>query len=411
MQPEQVIATGNPVSQTVPAASQSTCVAPSDPATIRLPLSTPVASSYLFLAYPLAILATQSWDQRWLLERFVELYFVPERGLKVHTHAACTSALMHRVYDADFPGMRQQRVDPRRQSGCPLAALRGHLRDGIYPQVDVDMNRLHPGSRGGPWLHEILICGTDQTRFEVYAFKGDGLLRGGWQLRQWWIEEADLLAALQIDGPALLDAARSRGEDLPRWLIKDWSARPLWILHQFTTEQRPDGTRGNNGVSDPVIEDADDPRARPDASTVLDQLALYLGNDRPARAGIDELPVDTHWGHAAQLALAMTIRQSGHIPVICLRLWWEHKRVMAQRVRWLANLNDAQSAHKRVVEQMAELAREAGRLRLIALRHSRSTRSSPDRCHETGPEQVASGIERVAETERLLLRQILRRLR
>ncbi len=76
-----------------------------NPTTIQLPLAPPAASSYLFLAYPLAIVAAQSSAVPWLMERSVELYFIPGRGLKIHTHRGCTSVRMPEVYDADFPGL------------------------------------------------------------------------------------------------------------------------------------------------------------------------------------------------------------------------------------------------------------------------------------------------------------------
>ncbi len=210
-------------------------------------------------------------------------------------------------------------LDPRRLPGCSLAALRRHLRDGTYVQVDVDMARLQPGLGGKPWLHEVLICGTDQGRFEVYALdRAD-------QLRRWWIEDADLRAALQVDGPSLLEAEAQRGEDNPDWLISDWRERPLWILHRPTTDQPSETTPVN------------DLRPSPDRAIVQSRLTAYLKGEPSSGIGEDALPADTHWGQVAQLQLATTIRRSGQFPPICLRLWWEHKRIMAQRLQWLAD--------------------------------------------------------------------------
>jgi hypothetical protein len=355
-------------------------IAPAAPASIRLPLGRPASSSYLFLAYPLAILASRGRGESWLHEHFVQLYHTPSRGLKVYTHPHCTSTHMAQVYDADFTGIAQQLVDPRQLQGDPLHELQKQLSQGVYPQVDVDMGRLGLTRDRRPFLHEILLCGHDSTRFEVLAFDTGG------RLRRQWIEATSLAAALDVDGGALLRTLTQEGETVPAWLRADWCGRPQWILHEPTRH---------------VEEGVDDA----DPARVLQELAHYVTNqpaaDLPeARSCADtQLPADTRWGHGAQSGIIDAMRQPGtDCPMICLRLWWEHKRLMAHRLRWLAQLHGAPSF---AAKQMEVLARRAGALRMSVLRHERQTRravvASPGRA------SIADGIEAIGKIEEQLL--------
>ena len=276
--------------------------------------------------------------------------------------------------------------------------LRRCLQSGIYPQIDVDMSLLGLGPHTDPWLHEVLLCGMAGSRLEIFAFDPAGRL-----CRQ-WVETQDLVRALRVDGRSLLTAARARGEALPDWLITDWGDRPSWILHQYTGAQhssagrlgqhRPDGPEVLNSGSSSLDGSA--------ASDVVTQLEHYIQSMPPAAARIDRLPGSTTWGTAAQLTLAATLRETGHISAICLRLWWEHKRIMAGRLRWLAG-------HGRVegwmIHRSTEWVQEAGRLRLAALRSQRQP-DTPQACI-----RIADGITAIAREECAVLQivqQILR---
>jgi hypothetical protein len=316
----------------------------------RAGIHPPASISYLFLAYPLAILATHVRGESWLHEHFVQLYHAPSRGLKVYTHPHCTSTQMAQVYDAGFPGIVQRLLDPRQLQGDPLRELRMQLSLGVYPQIDVDMGRLGLTGEQRPFLHEILLCGCDPSRFEVLAFNTGG------RLRRQWVEAARLAAALDVDGGELLRAMQQQGESTPAWLRADWSVRPKWILHEPT----------------PGAEDAADP------DRVLQSLAHYMTSRPPVdlpepQLPADQLPANTRWGHAAQSGLVDVLRQRGaECPLICFRLWWEHKKLMARRLKWLTiHLHRAPSFE---AEQMEVLARRAGALRMTALRLERRGR-------------------------------------
>lgn len=369
-------------------------------APIRLPLGRPAIASYLFLAYPLAILAAHGETVNWLLEHFIQFYHAPGRGLKVHTHTDCTAARLDRVYDAGFPGLQQRCLDPGTLTADPLEFLRYCLQTGIYPQIDVDMTLLGLGAPTDPWLHEVLVCGMAGSRFEFFAFDAHGRL-----CRQ-WVNAQDLALALRVDGRRLLTAARARGEELPDWLITDWGGRPRWILHQYACAQ--DTAADRLGERQPRRPEAlntgwPDPDG-PATSQIVKQLDRYVRSLPPAEARIDRLPADTTWGCAAQTALGSTLRETGRIPTICLRLWWEHKRIMARRLQWLAGHGLVEGW---MVQRSTEWVQEAGRLRLAALRLAAL---GPQRQPHASKScnRIAEGIAAMAREECTVLQQIVR---
>ncbi len=333
----------------------------------RLPLGRPASSSYLFFAYPLAILAARGVDSSWLHSHFLRLYHALGRGLKVYTHPNCTSTQMSQVYDAGYPRLMQRVVDPGQIITDPLDTLRQYLSQGIYPQVDVDFMQLGLEAYESAFLHEVLLCGFGMGCFELFAFDRSG------RLSRQWVEARRLRAAMNVSGPHLLKERTSCGERVPAWLIADWRERPLWILHQPAADDSAQVSRGTQ------------------VTRVLEGLTAYLTDQPPEDLPPGRLPGKTHWGHSAQLDWVDSLRQSdSQWSAICLRLWCEHKQIMAQRLHWLtqsmSGSAQAQQLAQQLAQQMTQLASRAQGLRLAALRQERHPT-----IQRRGPQVVGGG--------------------
>ncbi|MBT6145544.1 MAG: hypothetical protein HOH74_08955, partial [Gemmatimonadetes bacterium] len=113
--------------------------------TLSLPLGAPLLQSYLFLAYPLAILAGHGdASLPWILSTFVQLYHRPGGDLKFYAHPWSPADHLRQVALNCCPWLDVQHLQ-QPLLGRPLVPfLEGCIEHGCYPQIDIDYGRL-PG--------------------------------------------------------------------------------------------------------------------------------------------------------------------------------------------------------------------------------------------------------------------------
>lgn len=303
---------------------------------VSLPVAQPLVQSYLFLAYPLAILAGQGRAaRRWVLSNFVQLYCRPGGDLMFYAHPWSPADELRRVALTCCPFLDVQQLDQRLVGKSLVPFLQHCIEVGLYPQIDIDYGCL-PWEQRGSWLHEILLCGLDRHAgvFEVLAYTPDGSFR-----------------VMRVDTDTIEVAAAAAAAITHK--TPQARERPRLLLYRFVHASS-----------------ADPDRERMDVSGLCDHLWDYLeAADSSLRHRAIAPRVQAVWGvdTGAMLesrAQDCDARSTLRIP---LRVWWEHKRLMALRFAQLERdglLNPSLKAGPRA----AHVASLAWQARLMALR-------------------------------------------
>lgn len=304
--------------------------------TLSLPLAPPLVQSYLFLAYPLAILAGHGQvAMRWVLSTFVQLYCQPNGSVMFYAHPWSPAHELRRVALSCCPFLDVQQLD-QRLVGTPLVPfLQRCIENGLYAQVDIDYSCL-PWEQRQPWLHEILLCGVDRHArvFEALAYTPGGGFH------------AFRIDADTIETAAAAAAKITRGTPQAR-------ERPRLLLYRFV-----DDTTHNS-------------QRHMDVAGVCDHLWDYLeAADSSHRHRAVAPAIDAVWGVDTCSCLERDVLASGATSTTLstpLRVWWEHKRLMALRFAQLEQdgLLDPALGSSTQAGHVAGLAWQA---RLMALR-------------------------------------------
>lgn len=296
-------------------------------ATLSLPIGPPLIRSYLFDAYPLAILAGQGQTSLpWILSTFIQLYQRPGSQLKFYAHPWRPGPHLRQSPLFHCPWLDIQQVDQGLLH--PLVTfVERCLSRGLYPQVDIDYGCL-PWDPRREWLHELLICGIDRAarELEVLAYTPDG----GFHVVRVDIETIERATA----------AAHG---------LSNTDERPRTVVYRFVDHPSP-----------PTV----------DVHAVAQQLWDYVESaDSSARYRAIAPAIRATWGIATADVLARQLREgTAHDLDIPLRVWWEHKRLLSMCVGWLEGEGWLDSSLE-LSTQARQLAREAWQARLLALRH------------------------------------------
>ncbi|HJP30449.1 MAG: hypothetical protein QF689_05275 [Candidatus Latescibacteria bacterium] len=303
-------------------------------ATLSLPLRTPLVQSYLFHAYPLAVLAGHGdASLPWVLTTFVQLYHRPGDDLKFYAHPWSPGDHLRQAALSHCPWLDVQQIDQRLLGARVIPFLEHCLDRGLYPQIDIDYGCL-PWDTRGQWLHEILLCGIDRRAgvFEALAYTHGGLLH---TLRI----DSETVAAAAVAGCRLAEENSADDE------------RPRLLIYRY-------------------IRDAS---ATFDLEALCDQLWDYLESaDSSSRHRTIAPVIDALWGTntcswlTAEILAAVDGASADRL-TIPLRVWWEHKRLMTLRFDYLESegyLDPAMGAGAAA----REIAACAWQVRLITLR-------------------------------------------
>ncbi len=286
---------------------------------IHLPLTRPPFVAYLFLHFPLSILARCRAYLPWFYQTHVQWFTHPGEDLRLYVHPL---SLSHSLTDAlrlGCPLLDVQSVSTAAFLGTvtnPAEALVEYLRQGYYVQLDLDHYHLpfHVEYRRRHYLHEALIHGHEAgTGFRSLAPDGAG--RWGTQ----WLSAPVLLAAMSADASVYAaEAARMPGGP-PYWYEQAMAGRPRLFLFRYDGRRPP----------------------RLDAWSLVEQLQDYVDSANSSRRHRLVTPAREGgaWGLAAYGGLADAIDAAAAVgrgfPVGPMRLLLEHKQVMGERWRYL----------------------------------------------------------------------------
>ncbi len=302
--------------------------------TRSLPLGPPLVQSYLFHAYPLAILAGHGETSLpWILSTFVQLYHRPHGELKFYIHPWSPADHLRQTALFQCPWLDIQHVDQRLPDTPLVPFLERCINRGLYAQIDIDYGCL-PGDPRLGWLHEILLFGVDRHAhlFEALTYAPDGTFH-----------------TFRLDGDTVEMAAAAAARLAHTHALED--ERPRLLLYRYI----------------------DKAHVAFDVPAVCDQLWDYLeAADSSVRHRTTAPVIDALWGVATcpWLESEVIAVGAGRPPErldIPLRVWWEHKRLMAMRFAYLEQEGFLDPALK-ASNSALEIARIAWQARLITLR-------------------------------------------
>jgi hypothetical protein len=314
-------------------------------ATLSLPLAAPLVQSHLFYAYPLAILAGRGDGcLPWILSTFVQLYHRTGGDLKFYVHPWSPADHLRQTALSSCPWLDVQHIDQRLPGTPVVPFLERCIERGLYPQIDIDYGCL-PGDPRGGWLHEIMLCGLDRQVgvFEVLAYSPRGVFH-----------------TFRVDAETIETAAAAAARLAREQSFHD--ERPRLLIYRFVDDARP-----------PF-----------DVGALCDQLWDYLEPaDSSSRHRAIAPAIDALWGAGTftwleSEVLADGAGESTEPLAIPLRVWWEHKRLMALRFLYLEREGYLDPA----LGASAEARRIAGiawQARLIALRRRQGDSEGTER--------------------------------
>jgi hypothetical protein len=357
---------------------------------VRLPLHDPPFTSYLFLLYPLAILARDRAYLPWLYGTHLQWFVYPGEELKLYVHPLSLSHSLADAHRLGCPLLEVQSLEVRALRSLapePETALIRLLEQGYYVQLDLDHYFLpfRVEYRRRHYLHEVLLYGHDLAGFSALAYDGGG------QIGTYPLPGACLVPALATPVEVYLeDTARLPG-GIPPWFGQAMAGRPRIFLFRYGAE--------------PVTPLDLDERLR----VLIEQLDDYLtGRNSSERYRLVAPPrPGGAWGIQVYPALAEAIERAasgaGRYPAVPLRLLWEHKRCMAGRLAWVEETGRLPAAAG-LANRWTAVTDLAESLRLVLLRWAATGRAST----LAEANRLLAGL---AATEKPLLRELLDGLR
>lgn len=354
----------------------------------RLPLHHPPFTAYLFLLYPLSILARDRAYLPWLYATHLQWFVYPGEELKLYLHPLSIS---HSLVDAHRLGCPLLEVQTLRTEVLrslaedPEPALIRLLEQGYYLQLDLDHFHLpfRVEYQRRHFLHELLLFGHDPAvGFSALAFDGAG--QGG----TYPVPAACLGPALATPVEAYLEEAARLPGGVPAWFDQAMTGRPGLFLFRYRGQPVPALEFDERGL----LEQLDDYLAGRNSS----ERHRLVTPPRPGGAwGIEVYPALVQGIEAAAAGTAP-------YPAVPFRLLGEHKQCMAGRLAWLEAAGRL-PASAGLANRWITVIGLAEALRLVLLRWAAIGRSSTlaESC------RLLTGL---AKAEEPLLHELLERL-
>ena len=328
-----------------------------------LPLKSPPISAHLFHMFPLSILATCTDYLPWFYSNYIQLYRFAGGGLKFYVHPFSPGSSLSRVYYTTCPWLDIQVLDQTliaRTLGEFSLFIRHCIDADYYVQVDADFyflpDRQHFQQRH--FLHELLISGYDleEETVHVSGFDARGVYAHS------WVAHATVEQSISTPKQTFFEEYEKQGTSVPDWLRDSMLERPRLFLYRYI----PQGEYEFDVEA--VAEQLQDYLHSADTA----QRFRMLANPRP----------DGLWGMATYEYLSDLLsrlpsgEQNGS--AIPLRTFWEHKKCMLDRLRYMESGGYLGPANE-FSRAFEELVKKAQQLRLILLRwQNRQAPSSID---------------------------------
>jgi hypothetical protein len=286
-----------------------------------LPLRQPPIISYYTYMFRLGIMAARDEYLPWLFSNHIQLFHIPGELLHFYTHPWCTTPRSRDACLSTCPLLDSMALDRGMWrhilAGDPVSYVIQCIDDGYYVQVDEDdfyvPSSVHFGRQH--LLHELLIVGYDQERELLYSL---GFYRGRFAVTA--LSYQQFKEAVAVDMGLLLDNEEARGRLFDR-KRENMLERPQAMLYRY-----------REGAA-----------VRFDAAAVGEQLRDYLmsANSSQRYRSLVAPISGAIWGmeiHAFLIEhLSRVENKKEEYNPIFVRIFCEHKNVMAMRLRYMAD--------------------------------------------------------------------------
>ncbi len=305
----------------------------------QIPVLEPPVTSYLFYMYPLSVIRPHMAFSPWICSNYLQLYHYNDRDLKFYVSPFSPKGGKKNSYFVVCPFLEIQSLEQsmitRRRDDIIQFVMKS-LDEDWHVQLDVDYFHLPSTApyKQFHYLHEVLVSGYDDNSktFEISGY--DRL----WKYQKSTITFSDLFEAV-IDKTA-------NDSTYPADQLDE---SPKAFLYRTDHNRKCDiDIRQMYELLSDYLESA---------NTAEKYRMLYV----PQEDGL--------WGVSVYSYLIELLDQCRSLDTLTipLRVLWEHKRIMAERIRYLEEHGYIDSGY-RIFEEYSEVTRMANQVRWLLLK-------------------------------------------
>lgn len=315
----------------------------------KIPVQEPPVTSYMFYMYPLSIMCPHVAFTPWICSNYIQLYHYNDRDLKFYVSPFSPKGGKKNSYYVACPFLEIQNLEQSmitRTRDDIIQFVIASLDEDWHVQLDVDYFYLPSTApyRKFHFLHEVLVSGYDDNN-ETFDISG---YDRSWKYHVATITFSDLFEAVSAVDKTLNDNA---------YPVDQSDESPKVILYRSDNDKEYEIDIGQmyESLSD-YLESV---------NTAEKYRMLWV----PQEKGL--------WGVSVYSYLTESLDQGRNLETLTipLRVLWEHKKVMAERIRYLEGQGYI-DPDNRIFEEYAETTRMANHARWLLLKCVRKPKAS-----------------------------------
>ncbi len=307
----------------------------------KIPVQEPPVTSYMFYMYPLSIIRPHVAFTPWICSNYIQLYHYNDRDLKFYVSPFSPKGGKRNSYYVACPFLEIQNLEQSmitRTRDDIIQFVIASLDEDWHVQLDVDYFHLPSTApyQQFHFLHEVLVSGYDDNNgtFEISGYGKS------WKYHVATITFSDLCEAVSTVDKTLNDNA---------YPVDQSDESPKAFLYRSDNNKKYEIDIGQmyESLSD-YLESA---------NTAEKYRMLYV----PQEDGL--------WGVSVYSYLTELLDRCRSLDALTipLRVLWEHKKIMVERIGYLEEHGYIDSGY-RIFEEYSEVATMANHVRWLLLK-------------------------------------------
>ncbi len=343
----------------------------------KIPVQEPPVTSYMFYMYPLSIMRPHVAFTPWICSNYIQLYHYRGHGLYFYVSPLSPKGGKKNYYFSTCPFLDVQRLEQRiilRTHDDVVQFVISSIDEDCYAQLDVDYFYLpftEPYKRYH-YMHELLISGYDDTNktFEISGYNGS------WNYHIATITFDELYQSV--------NTVNTNASDGNLFTNNQLVESPMTFLYRIDSRKTYE------------IE----------IRQICEWLSDYLESVHTAEKY--RMPFISQeeglWGISVYSYLTETLDRGRNLETLTipLRVLWEHKKIMSERIWYLEEQGYIDSGN-RLFKEYWEITKMANHARWLFLKCRKKPKASLVRSAKAILQDVAEREYRVLSNLRKLL--------
>ena len=308
----------------------------------KIPIQEPPVTSYLFSMYPLSIMRPHMAFTPWICSNYIQLYHYKDHFLRFYVNPLSPKGGKKNYYFVTCPFLDVQRLEQRiilRTYDDVVQFVISSIEEDCHVQLDVDYYYLPSTEpyRRFHFMHELLVSGYDDTNqtFEISGYNGS------WNYH---------IATITFD--ELYQAVNTVNINAPSgnlYQADQLEESPMVFLYRIDNRKTYEiNIRQICELLSDYLESV---------NTAEKYRMLFV----PEEEGL--------WGVSVYSYLTESLDRGRNLETLTipLRVLWEHKKVMTERIRYLEERGYIDSGN-RLFEEYSEITRMTNHARWLFLK-------------------------------------------